>query len=507
MARQMNDLLVLIPGILGSQLHKGKDLIWGFPEGMRAFIKAKSMLPHLLLNNDDPTKPYLDDDVRATALVSMPQIVSGFFKADGYDLLRERLFEAFQLDPITPEILGNFLEFPYDWRRDNRAAAHRLQDTVNEALARWRNVTGNENAKAIFICHSMGGLVARYYLEVLRGWPNARALITLATPYRGAVNALDFLVNGYSTAGVDLTDVLHSCTSVYQLLPIYEMVDINAKFHRIAELSDLPNVSQIRAQQARGFHQEIQVAVDARPKNAYPIFYFSGVAQPTLQSAVLEGTSLKASRFTPEHFSTYLETGDGTVPYVSSIPPELSNDARGAHVVPACHAMIQSSDKVWEQLEMILNRLQNPNISAILTTNKAKPASPPPTIALQIDDVYTCDPIVLRALLLNSNKYKLEALLQFTDLTSMPKTLQLKINNQARSIEWQTDASSGAIGPLPFVPAPVAAPDTGWMLSITGLPEGSYRLKVQAVLRSALLVPVDDVFEVLRLNQQPGETQ
>ena len=42
---------------------------------------------------------------------------------------------------------------------------------------------------------SMGGLVSRYFLEVLEGWRDARALLTFGTPYRGSLNALDALAS------------------------------------------------------------------------------------------------------------------------------------------------------------------------------------------------------------------------------------------------------------------------------------------------------------------------
>ena len=55
----------------------------------------------------------------------------------------------------------------------------------------------NPDAKVILIGHSMGGLVARWYLECLGGWQDTRALITFGTPHRGSLNAADFLVNGF----------------------------------------------------------------------------------------------------------------------------------------------------------------------------------------------------------------------------------------------------------------------------------------------------------------------
>ena len=88
-----------------------------------------------------------------------------------------------------------YVEFPYDWRRDNRVAARRLQRLADEKLHAQRQ--RNPDAKLILIGHSMGGLVARYFLECLDGWRDTRMLITFGTPHRGSLNAVDFLVNGF----------------------------------------------------------------------------------------------------------------------------------------------------------------------------------------------------------------------------------------------------------------------------------------------------------------------
>jgi triacylglycerol esterase/lipase EstA (alpha/beta hydrolase family) len=53
----------------------------------------------------------------------------------------------------------------------------------------------------------MGGLISRYYLEVLEGWRDCRALVTFGTPYRGAVDAVNYLANGYKQLFVELTEV------------------------------------------------------------------------------------------------------------------------------------------------------------------------------------------------------------------------------------------------------------------------------------------------------------
>ena len=77
----------------------------------------------------------------------------------------------------------SFFAFPYGWRRDYRVAARRLKEQTNRWLREWRRE--QPDAKLILVGHSMGGLVARYFLECLEGWRDTRRLVTFGTPYRG----------------------------------------------------------------------------------------------------------------------------------------------------------------------------------------------------------------------------------------------------------------------------------------------------------------------------------
>ena len=79
----------------------------------------------------------------------------------------------------------------------------------------------------VVVAHSMGGLVARYWLGPLGGWRHCRGVITLGTPHRGAPKALDTLVNGVRVRGIHLqrvSDVIRSWHSPYQLLPVYRCI-------------------------------------------------------------------------------------------------------------------------------------------------------------------------------------------------------------------------------------------------------------------------------------------
>ncbi|WFU19455.1 hypothetical protein [Bradyrhizobium sp. CB3481] len=128
-----------------------------------------------------------------------------------------------------PNSRRELLHVPYDWRRSNRVSARRLAAIVPTWLNAWREKSGNSEAKVVFVVHSMGGLVARHYVECLKGWKMTTTILSFGTPYKGSGNALGFLCNGFAwkigpVKAFDGTDVLRSFDSVYQLLPTYPFV-------------------------------------------------------------------------------------------------------------------------------------------------------------------------------------------------------------------------------------------------------------------------------------------
>src|SRR5262249_20237833 len=131
-------------------------------------------------------------DVRATKLVQGIHGVFGLGRIDGYRALAAMIRDNFDVTPAGDDASApaNFFEFAYDWRLSNRDSAAALKALVDARLPVWRrSPKGGRHAQLILIAHSMGGLVARYFLEVLKGdnWKDCRALITFGTPHRGSV--------------------------------------------------------------------------------------------------------------------------------------------------------------------------------------------------------------------------------------------------------------------------------------------------------------------------------
>ena len=262
-------------------------------------------------------------------------MVAGLVRIDGYSRLFQMIQETFEIVHDDDGRPLNLIPFPYDWRRDNREAAHKLKALLDERLAAWRSHTkGSPEARVIAVGHSMGGLVARYWAECLDGWPQCRAIVTFGTPHRGSPNAIGYLANGYKKLFIDLTEAMRSFPSVHQLLPRYRALVVDAEAFRVAEVEDVPGVDSSRARDGLEFHMEIERAVDGNERehgpDRYSLLPFVGARQPTIQSAVLNDGRLSVHDDLPPGIDALLADGDGT--RASAIPIELSSEFRDTFV-------------------------------------------------------------------------------------------------------------------------------------------------------------------------------
>ena len=376
------DLVILLPGITGSVLAnaKGKE-VWSPSAGAvwRAISSFGNSIEDLELASDE-----VDDGVTAPRLVPDVTIVPGLVKIDGYTRIKNYLIQ--QLGLVDGR---SFHAFPYDWRRDNRVVARRLESQAMDWLKHWRASSGHTDAKLVLIGHSMGGLVSRYFVECLGGWKVTRTVLTLGTPHRGSLNAVGFLENGMKKGigplGLDLSPLLRSLTSVYQLLPIYPCVDSGSGvLQRVADAAGagaLPHVDAKRATAARAFHQEIQ---DAQAANAKLAAYAEqgptvvpvvGIEQPTAQSARMDGGRLTLlNEYDGEDLG-----GDGTVPRVSGTPIELGDAKREVYAAET-HGALQNAEGTLANLKGVLTRDR-------IDFRKFQRAEDATMLTLELDDV------------------------------------------------------------------------------------------------------------------------
>lgn len=250
----MAEAVVLVPGIMGSQLHQGQNLIWpGSP--------AELLFPY------GKMKELLDPDLQVGDIIRSVAI------SNQYDSLVEALgLCGFDESGDRPTLLV----CPYDWRKDNRLAAARLADKV-KAL---RDAHGT-NLQIDIVAHSMGGLVSRYFLESgvysetnCPGFANVRRLVTIGTPHRGAPLAL--------------------CAALGQVKRLF----LNAtQVKQLADQSDFPSLYQLMPPESEPFLWNTDMQARLDPANPYleNTAKFLGLNASNLQSAALFHASLNVA--------------------------------------------------------------------------------------------------------------------------------------------------------------------------------------------------------------------
>lgn len=388
----MKDVVVMIPGIGGSALSKDGKEIWSFTPGaaLRGLFSAGKTIRRLQLGDDDPDADDLGDGIQATRLLPDFHLVPGLdWRIDGYGRFAQQVQARFDAVPGK-----NYFELPYDWRRDNRVAARLLARRSKRWLDDWRDSSGNPDAKLIIVGHSMGGIVARLFLELHNGWKDTRTLITLGTPYSGSVNALNFLANGFRKGWgpftVDLSDTIRSFTSVYQLLPSYRCLRGPGDTWLNLDEVDWTDTHVVgdRLKEAIGLHRDLRSAVDARLKTGiagYEIRPVIGDFQRTLWAATRDGTKVevRSLRGIDE------DGGDGTVPKISASPHELLDGFQQAAFVSQKHASLQNDDPVIDHIGGLLNRIPLKPVDVFPAADAA--------VSLEVDDAITDEPVVIRA--------------------------------------------------------------------------------------------------------------
>ncbi len=214
---------VVVPGIMGSQLRR--------PDGTAVWLNAGNALGYhdLRLPAQLPLAGSRDD-LEPGGLIGVDAVLPRLFGFTEYADLLELFLEAgFERDARKDGGRGAVYHvFTYDWRRDSVESARRLGESL-DAMAEAR---GDKDARFNLIGHSMGGLVARYYLRFGGAepggpvtWAGAKRienLVLVATPSGGSIPALDAILNG-NRVGLSSTTlsvpVVARMPSIYQLLP------------------------------------------------------------------------------------------------------------------------------------------------------------------------------------------------------------------------------------------------------------------------------------------------
>lgn len=465
----MQDLLILIPGIMGSVLTRDGKALWEPGLGMaKNLLSSRRWVESLAVSDaDDPGDTAWLDGVIPTGLAQSHTIVPGLLGIDGYTQLHNALIETFpnlvEGDPLRParrvdgrpsstSAVPNYYQFAYDWRRDIRANSLRLHNLVDEALPALRDQRSPQ-ARVIIVAHSMGGLVARYYMyginpqtaEPFEGWRYVRELFTMGTPYRGSVDAFHHLTSRFRKIFVDFSEALRTFQGVYQLLPRYRVAwderGTAGGWRYPHEITGIDGFSPDRARDAR----DIYVLMDDRAEGLTATTHGQlvpniGFGHKTWNSVVVTSDGIEMSPSIPTYLDPILGGGDGTVPVVSAIPPEMNDNRAPLRYTNQRHGSLQVDHRLLSrEIRRRLAHAQAGTLDAL-------------------DPVNTTDPTELPGLSVSGPNYFLDGQRPFVDLdvTGVDTTVPLKVT--VRNLETNhrvgetLDAAAGETVVLPSEP-------------------------------------------------------
>jgi pimeloyl-ACP methyl ester carboxylesterase len=229
--------VIVIPGILGSELINPKtgEKVW--PSAFRTEQEGLPISPNLAANRDDLVPGKIVETAKLAKLLPEVYVYRDLLEAlRRYAGYREGDWET----PAADGDRDTFYVFAYDWRRDNVENARELV----RRLQRLKEKLNRNDLKFNVVAHSMGGLIARYATmygdadlppgdaAIQPTWSGAAhisKIVMIGVPNEGSADAFSSLVEGYSvTEGLRRrVPLLNKLTaedaarspSLFQLLP------------------------------------------------------------------------------------------------------------------------------------------------------------------------------------------------------------------------------------------------------------------------------------------------
>lgn len=302
----MSDVLVFVPGGLGSELWDGDEKIWPPRNVLTGYNEQQ--FQRLL-------KPELEpkDIFRRVGLIPI--------YADWISTL-----ESIKRNgrPLFTEAEQTLRCVPYDWRRSVADAALRLGDVVDQV------VRNEPQARVHILAHSLGGLVARYFLINGRPPAQVKSLITIGAPHQGAPIAV------VSALGKHAVQLL----TKYQTQRLANQADFPA-LYQIFPHPDLPVFWRRQRINPENLYSETVAAeLGLNPNHLQAAQDLHRALQDRLSVRVLQLVGTQFSTITHLLWSggdqvdavESVDSGDGAVPVASALHRTQACFTAGSHM-------------------------------------------------------------------------------------------------------------------------------------------------------------------------------
>ncbi len=345
--------IILVPGIMGTEMKKGDDLLW--PNIGRMFTDFGDDFMNVLSMNSDGTP--IDNQVVTDDIVRQPVITKDVFKG----LIDQFINLGYQEDI-------DLFVLPYDWRLDIRTTSESLKSKINSV----KSQTGSSIID--IVAHSMGGLLAKQY-ALDNGSNSIDKLIFVGTPHLGAPKATKTLLLG-DDLGVSLVipfldfqrikHISQNMSAIYELLPSQLYVAQNGSYYSDLTTNNISftysemgnyfvdqGLNSGLIQAASSFHS---MALDDFNTAGIDVYNINGCNTPTISSIKKFRGPLR------DEYLVSMSAGDGTVPIESSKAINVDSSKayyfsntgifNGSHSIE--HAEMPSTDGIRELITEII---------------------------------------------------------------------------------------------------------------------------------------------------------
>ncbi|MEU8777106.1 hypothetical protein [Streptomyces sp. NPDC048606] len=290
------DAVVVVPGIMGSALRDtttGKH-VWGIG-GISWLLKAWTLpkgLEALAMTEDELAGK--TGRIEATGLLRTSAWTPYLAGSEPYTDLVDTVLTSVA-DPAA------VLEFAYDWRLPVAVNGRLLAEAARRHLTAWRDHPAHTEARRhrvdqregrlVFVAHSMGGLVTRAALDPrhdgdLQG--DTRGVITLGTPFQGAVKAAVILATGRGAPVPlphrKLRTLCATMPGLHDLLPQYRSLRSGGDVRHLTprDVTAIGGNAELARDAARFHHGQKTITLPGHRSVV-------GVNQPTFQNLTING--------------------------------------------------------------------------------------------------------------------------------------------------------------------------------------------------------------------------
>jgi len=315
--------VVIVPGFGGSNLWLGSQQVW--PN----ILKLSGNMDVLRMAEDGSTR------VEARGLLDQVVVVPNLIEMEHYGRLTNYLSES-----LGYERGKDLLEFAYDFRRDLTSSARLLAAAIDA----WK-----VKPPVTLICHSMGSLVGRYYIERLGGDKNVGRLLLLGAPNVGSPKTVTAMMLGpgllpFGMLDQKLREAMATFPSAYQTLPSYSCVTDQAgrPVNLLEDDSWVPPERRRLLYNGRKFRRELKTTASV------PTVCVFGYGLKTITKFSVDRDP---QGFFRKVVSTVEPTGDDAVPVSDAIL-----EGSEIHPVRQHHGLLYSDNDVKMRLKLELSR-------------------------------------------------------------------------------------------------------------------------------------------------------